>query len=912
MTSMQHEENLLALMRARDWSRTSLGHPSTWDLGLRTTIRHTVNSRLPMFLVWGQELTCVSNECCAIFLGEKYPHAVGAPIQDVWGRISNDICALVDQALAGESPCAEDLPLTVHRQGRQERAWFTFSCSPVFDEENHICGVLCTAIETTARVLAERRRIFQLKLSDRMRDLTCPLEVTTTATRLIGEHFQVGRVSYAGVDVLARTVSFKRDWTNEPLPSLAGESCALAGFGPNIVDDLQTGKLLRLDDIAGDNRSAPYSAHYASIHTRALLAVPLLDSGTLTAALFLHEEMPRCWTEEDVTLFNDAAQRTWEALKRARVEEKLRDESRILALLQETGLAVSSTLDMRTLLQTITDRATALSGAKFGAFFYVSENAEGESLMLYTLSGAPLEAFEKFGRPRATPLFGPLFHGAAPIRSDDITKDPRYGKMGPHHGMPDGHLPVRSYLAVPIILRSGESAGGLLFGHPEPGIFDERTEHMLTTVAAQAATALDNARLYEVAQRAAEERQTLLARERTARAEAEKHSNAKDEFLAMLAHELRNPLAPIKSAAELLERVQLDAERVKASSKIIVRQVNHMTGLINDLLDVSRVTRGLVAVSKDVVDIKRVIADAVEQVRPAIDKRGHCLNIQLTPHNVQVQGEHKRLVQVLVNILGNAAKYTPNGGRIDIKMEEVGDDILIHVADDGVGLTPELRPYIFEPFTQAERTPDRSQGGLGLGLALVKNLVQLHGGTVTAQSEGPDMGSTFSVRLQRLATASMRAKHTEHSIPIASPAAPRTLRVLVVEDNADAAATLRLFLESLGHMVTELHSSEAALRCAQTQPFDACLLDIGLPDMDGNKLARELRLLPTTRDALLIAVTGYSQKSDRDNTLKAGFDHYLVKPASAAELISLLARHRHCSDAGGHIWHSRPGSCMGD
>lgn len=896
MTPMQHEDKLLALTQARDWSMTPLGHPSTWAYGLRALIQHMLNARLPMFLAWGRELNCVSNEACRIFLREKHLHTLGAPFRDVWHEISNDICALVDQALAGESPCVEDLPLTVHRQGRQERAWFTFSCSPAFDEENRICGALCSAIETTGRVLAERRLIFQLKLADSLRDLTCPLDVTTTATRLIGEHFQVGRVSYAGVDVQAGTVSFKRDWTNESVPSLAGNTLALASFGPNLIDDLQAGKLLRLDDIAGDTRSAPYSAHYASINTRALLAVPLLDSGRLTAVLFLHEEMPRYWADEDVTLVDDVAQRTWEALKRTRIEEKIRDESRILALLHETGLAVSSTLDMRTLLQTITDQATALSGAKFGAFFYVSENAEGESLMLYTLSGAPREAFEKFGQPRATPLFGPLFHGATPIRSDDITKDPRYGKMGPHHGMPVGHLPVRSYLAVPIILRSGESAGGLLFGHPEPGIFDERTEHMLATVAAQAAAAIDNARLYEVAQRAAEERQTLLARERAARAEAEKLSKAKDEFLAMLAHELRNPLAPIRSAAELLERTQLDAERLKVTSKIIVRQVNHMTGLINDLLDVSRVTRGLVAVSKDVVDIKRVIADAVEQVRSAIDKRGQCLNIQFTPDSVQVQGDHKRLVQVMVNILGNAAKYTPNGGRIDIGMEEVGDDILIHVTDNGVGLTPQLRPYIFELFTQAERTPDRSQGGLGLGLALVKNLVQLHGGTVTAQSEGLDRGSTFSVRLQRLAAASMHAErtehteHTEHSIPIASSVTPHPLRVLVVDDNVDAAATLTLFLESLGHTVTELHSSEAALCCAQNQPFDACLLDIGLPGMDGSELARELRLLPTTRDALLIAVTGYGHKSDRDNTLKAGFDHYVVKPASAAKLISLLAQ----------------------
>jgi signal transduction histidine kinase/CheY-like chemotaxis protein len=884
------QNKFLALTQARDWSTTSLGHPSTWPHGLRTLIQHMLNSQFPMFLAWGSELSCVYNEAYRIFLGEKHPHALGEPFRCVWAEIWDEVSPLVDQALAGDSPYQEDRPLAIQRYGRTEQTWFTFSYSPAFDDANRVAGVLCTVVETTGRVLAERRHTFQLKLTDVLRRLTQPLEVTAAAAKLIGEHLQVGRVGYANVDETSERVSFVCDWSSRVAPELAGQTRALTDFSPPIIDELRKGRTVPLDDILADDRLTPYVAAYTAVGARAFLAVPLRESGGLTVVLFLHEEAPRHWTQEDVTLVEDAAQRTWDAVKRLHVESKLRDESRTLELLYETGRVVSSTLDIRTLLQTITDQATALCGAKFGAFFYAPKTDEGESAMLYTLSGAPREAFEQLGVVRRTSVLSPLFHCGAPIRSDDITKDARYGKTEPHCGMPPGHLPVRSYLAVPVVLRSGESAGGLIFGHPEPGVFNERAERMLVAVASQAATALDNARLYEDAQRAAKERQELLARERAARAEAEKLSKAKDEFLAMLAHELRNPLAPISSAAELLARVQLDAPRIQATSGIIVRQVKHMTGLIDDLLDVSRVTRGLVVLSRDIVDMKRVVADAVEQVRPAVDRRRQQLNMALAPGVVQVQGDHKRLVQVLGNILGNAAKYTPDGGQIDIRLEEAGSEVTVHVSDNGIGMSPELLPNIFELFTQADRTSDRSQGGLGLGLALAKSLAQLHGGTLNAHSDGVGQGSTFSLRLPRLVGAPLPQS------PAAGGVVERTfrpLRVLVVDDNTDAAATLTLFLECEGHKVVELHSSETALRYAHAQPFDACLLDIGLPGMDGLDLARKLRQLPTTKDALLIAVTGYGRQSDRDNATAAGFDHYVVKPARAAELLGLLAERAH-------------------
>jgi len=361
----------------------------------------------------------------------------------------------------------------------------------------------------------------------------------------------------------------------------------------------------------------------------------------------------------------------------------------------------------------------------------------------------------------------------------------------------------------------------------------------------------------------------------------------KDEFLAMLAHELRNPLAPIGAAAHLLRLGRLDEERVRHTSQIIGRQVDHMTHLINDLLDVSRVTRGLVELDMQPVDIRHVVTDAIEQVAPLMQKRRHHLLSHIPPDSTIVVGDKKRLVQVIANILNNAAKYTDEGGRIVLASEVRADHVIIEIGDNGIGMTPELAARAFDLFAQAERSSDRSAGGLGLGLALVKSMVDLHHGSVTCDSAGPGQGSRFRVCLPRLQPGAAADSGPESAaVPMPAGAA---LRVLVVDDNADAAAMLAMVLESYGHRVLVEHSSHAALARAQEERPDVCILDIGLPDMDGNELARRLREQPATRHAVLIAVTGYGHDSDRRNSLAAGFDHHLVKPADTAQLAAILA-----------------------
>ena len=363
----------------------------------------------------------------------------------------------------------------------------------------------------------------------------------------------------------------------------------------------------------------------------------------------------------------------------------------------------------------------------------------------------------------------------------------------------------------------------------------------------------------------------------------------KDEFLAMLAHELRNPLAPISAAAELLQLGKLDGERVLRTSQIIGRQVRHMTSLVDDLLDVSRVTRGLVELEKTPLDVNRIVADAVEQVTPLIRARHHRLELFLTPDATLVMGDSKRLVQVLANVLNNAAKYTHEAGTIQLRTDVRDGRVHIVISDNGIGMAPELLVRAFDLFAQAERSSDRSLGGLGLGLALVKSLVELHQGSVVGESAGAGKGSKFTICLPLISVDDDAADRATQSSSGGLMDNTRSLLIMVVDDNVDAAAMLAMLLQASGHEVTIEHGARQALAHSKTQPPDVFVLDIGLPDIDGNELAQRLRAQPKTAHAVLIAATGYSQDSDRKRSAEAGFDHHLVKPLDISRLAQILA-----------------------
>jgi CheY-like chemotaxis protein/nitrogen-specific signal transduction histidine kinase len=361
----------------------------------------------------------------------------------------------------------------------------------------------------------------------------------------------------------------------------------------------------------------------------------------------------------------------------------------------------------------------------------------------------------------------------------------------------------------------------------------------------------------------------------------------KDEFLAMLAHELRNPLAPIRNAVQILKTSGANQAHLKTARDIVERQVMHMTRLIDDLVDVARLTQGKITLKKEKVDLATVVSDAVDLAHPIISELGHHLTVELPPQSVLLYVDGVRLSQALGNLLTNAAKYTRPGGAIELTGTNSGDEILITVRDNGIGIAPDMLAHVFDLFTQSERTLDRAQGGLGIGLALVKRLIEMHGGQVEAYSAGIGQGSEFVLRLPHARDSRAELVSTKKAVAVS--AAKKSHRILVVDDNEDSAEVTAILLRLEGHEVTVAHSGPAAIEQIPAALPDILLLDIGLPEMDGYELARHLRNMPETRNAIFIALTGYGRPDDRQNSKSAGYDHHLVKPIEPEELLALIA-----------------------
>jgi signal transduction histidine kinase len=384
--------------------------------------------------------------------------------------------------------------------------------------------------------------------------------------------------------------------------------------------------------------------------------------------------------------------------------------------------------------------------------------------------------------------------------------------------------------------------------------------------------------------------------------EADRH---KDEFLAMLAHELRNPLAPIHNAIELMRMKPLDDPQLNWARDVIARQLTSLTRLVDDLLDVSRITRGKINLTRQVVELEALISRAVETVHPLFDERSHQLTLELPEPGTRVFGDPTRLTQAIANVLGNAAKYTDKGGQISLSAAVRNADVEIRIRDNGIGIRPELLPHVFELFTQLDRDEGRTQGGLGIGLALVQRLVQMHGGEVSAMSDGPGKGSEFVIRLPLLREEDEPA----HAPPdtttevvsaseVASVMAPLVTagatqmvrRILIADDNNDALESLATLLQLSGHEVFTATNGGTALQSAERHLPEVALLDIGMPLLDGYEVAKRIRAQPWGQRITLVALTGWGQDSDRRRSREAGFDSHLVKPLDLETLTDLLAR----------------------
>ncbi len=552
--------------------------------------------------------------------------------------------------------------------------------------------------------------------------------------------------------------------------------------------------------------------------------------------------------------------------ERARLLAAVQEQGVIARQLGEIGVMVSASLDQGTIVQKVTDVATAVTRAEFGAFFYnVVDPQSGEVYRLYTVSGAPREAF----------VFAPTIHGEGVLRLDDATQDPRYDKHPPLFGMPTG-LPVHSYLAVPVKAPTGEVVGGLFFGHSGIGVFTEQHEQLATGVAAWASIALENARLYR---------------------EAREADRLKDEFLAVLSHELRTPLNAMVGYSRLLRGGILTGEKAERGLETLERNASSLTQIVEEVLDISRIVSGKIRLDVRPVELPLVVHNAIATVQPAAEAKGVRIQAIIDSRVPPVSGDPDRLQQVIWNLLTNAVKFTPKQGRVQVRVEQVNSQIEIAVSDSGVGIRPEFLPHVFERFRQADTGLTRQTSGLGLGLSIVRHIVEMHGGAVDAASEGEGKGATFRVRLPLVSVHEPAPREPrEHA---RSEKRKRLtgldnltgIRVMAIDDEEDALGLLRVVLEAAGAEVITMSSAVDALQCLDKIKPDALVVDLGMPQMDGLEFVKRLRASTNSgiREIPAAALTAFARSEDRTKALQSGFEMHLAKPVDPGELVASVA-----------------------
>ncbi len=823
-----------ALVRSIDWSKTPLGPVERWPGSLKTTVGIILHSRHPMFLWWGPELIQIYNDAYVPSFGVgKHPAAMGQPGPECWGEIWPIIGPQIEDVMSrGRPSWHENQLVPIFRNGRIEDVYWTYGFSPVYDERGAVGGTLVVCNETTASVLAERR----------LRTMRALAESATLGASREEEMLACAMQALAGAADVPFAVVHDID---------AGGARRVAAVGLTDEQARRQGEPAAQEALAGWVRELGAEPR------------PLHCGGPLAAAW---------WAPESA-----AAHEAYEVF--------------ITPIVGREGLTglivfgVSRRLPLdgayRDFFGQITEHITRAETRLEVHQVRAAAEAERTNLLLQ----APVATAVLRGPEHVFVLANPLYNQLVG-RSDLIGK--RYVDA----------FPELIGTAAPTLLDRVYQTGEPFVTAEFPMLLDRRGDGTLEEcffkfnlepmrdargqVHGMMAVALDISELVRarrVLERAQVEREKLLV-------ELEAASRAKDEFLAMLGHELRNPLAPIVTALQLM-RLRGDSQTTREQN-IIERQVKHLVRLVDDLLDVSRITRGKVELKKESVELGEVLSRAVEVASVLFEQRRHHLHVDVPASGLRWEGDPVRLAQVVANLLTNAARYTHAGGDIHLSATREraasGDEFVIRVKDNGVGIAAEMLPRVFDTFVQGHRDVDRAEGGLGIGLSLVKNLVAMHGGAVEAHSAGPGHGSEFVVRLP--------APEQDAAAPEqASTSGVRsgTRRVLVVDDNTDAADLLAEILRSDGHEVSVAYDPPAALALLERFKPEVAIMDIGLPVMDGYELAARVRATPEGAGCRLIALTGYGQEGDRQRSQRAGFDGHLVKPVDAERLLGVVS-----------------------
>jgi signal transduction histidine kinase/ActR/RegA family two-component response regulator len=862
-----------------NWAATPLGPIETWPAGFKSAIALILGSPVPIVTLWGEDGIMIYNDGYSAFAGGRHPNLFGSKVREGWPEVADFNDNIMKVGLAGGTLAYRDFPLTLYRHGgKPEQVWLNIDYSPLLGEDGRPAGVMAIVVEITDKVRIERELEAERKSLKRMFEQAPGFIAMASGPEhrftMVNEAY---RTLVAGRDVVGKTVA-------EAIPEVVEQgfvglldrvyACGEAYVGRRAPVNLQQGPDGALHERYLDFIYQPISA----------------DNGGTTGIFIQGHDV----TEQHAT------------------EQAIRAESRKLDVLNRTGASLAAELDVDKIVQIATDACTEIVGAEFGAFFYNVINNNGESYMLYALSGVSREHFDKFPMPRNTAVFEPTFKGTGIVRSDDIRKDPRYAKNDPYYGMPKGHLPVRSYLAVPVISRSGEVIGGLFFGHGEAGKFADEHEELLTGIAGQAAAAIDNARLYQAAEREVAERrraeEALQALNNTleqrvldevyARSKVEEQlrqvhkMEAVGQLTGGIAHDFNNMLAIIMGGLSLLQRKlargETDVERFVDAA---IDGAQRAATLTQRLLAFSRQQ----PLAPEPLVINKLVAGMSELLDRTLGEQVKVETV-LAAGLWQVKADPAQLENAILNLAVNARDAMPSGGRLTIETLnafvddvyaqeyaiEAGQYVLIAVADTGAGMTPEIIAKAFDPFF----TTKGAGKGTGLGLSQVYGFVRQSGGHVKVYSE-LGVGTSVKIYLPRHYGEAAAAEQAKSLASI-----QRGLQgevVLVVEDDERVRALSVEALKELGYSVVEASGPSQALRMLdEGQQVNLLFTDVVMPDMSGRQLADRAReKWPKLK---VLYTTGYTRNAIVHNGMLDPGTNLLTKPFSIEELAAKIRK----------------------
>jgi PAS domain S-box-containing protein len=790
------------------------------------------------------------------------------------------------RALAGEVIRDEEQIVRIPRTGELRHR--EVSSAPVRNSDGTIIGSVSVVRDVTEqkRIHAELRardtRLTALvRLGDEFRSLTTPGDLAFAAARILGETLGVSRAGYGTVDAAREVTTIDRDWHVSGVTSLAG-ILHYRDYGTYIAD-LKQGKTVVCVDAKTDPRTAATAAALKAIHARSFVNVPVIENGTLVAMLFLSQVEPRVWSADELAFIRDVGERTRIAVERRRSEQAVASDLKDSRLLRDLAARLVRETDGTGLFDEILDAAVTITHADAGTMQLL--DPEARQLTFVAKRGLDTELTSQFERVDATcgsPCGLALARGQRILIDFDVpeAEDPD-GSRRLH-----GKYGLRGAQSTPLVSRGGRPLGMLSThwrGRQRPSARELR---FLDLLARQAADLIERMQA----------QQSLRASEQRLRED----DRRKDEFIAVLAHELRNPLVPIRAGIELLKSAREKPELIDSVRPMMERQVAHTVRLIDDLLDVSRITSGKIELRRQRVTLSSLIASAVEANRAALASASLDLRVSLAEPERIIEVDPTRFSQVISNLLQNATKFTPDGGRISISgtIELAGGTrgplLVITVRDSGVGISSQVMPTLFELFSQGHPAAPGRHSGLGIGLALARRLMELHGGSLSARSEGLGKGSEFIVRVPAPA-----ASEPHRTADVLTRNAMEGLRVMVVDDNRDSASAMGLLVAELGADARVLYDGPTAIAAAGVREPDLVLLDIGMPGMDGYETCRHLRS-KVGSGVLIAALTGWGQVQDRQRATQAGFDAHFTKPPDPADMVAWVLQTRAARGAGAH------------